>query len=146
MIARGARFCNTLCASGFREDRRLGLIYQGVMTEAGHYSQERASLVFGTCAYCGAKVKGRKVNLPPDHPAPSAEKADAALRSLGYTHCGEIGPADHRREEGTRFADVVGVMCEYWEEYTPLGYREALRPYREGDRRLYCQNEIVGGE
>lgn len=58
-----ARVCNRGCASGFREDRRYGLIYgphavNGVLC----MSREEWSLASRHCAYCGEWVGGR---VPP---------------------------------------------------------------------------------
>ena len=54
----GKRFfaCGSNCASGFKEDRKAGLIY-GAIRDADSkefFNREEASIHFGFCAYCGA--------------------------------------------------------------------------------------------
>jgi len=63
-----ARFCGEPCRSGLHADRCAGAIYAAIRQPEGSYSVERWSLVNCVCAYCGADVPGRALDLPPNWP------------------------------------------------------------------------------
>ena len=55
VFGRKVRAHNAMCADGFREDRKHGLIYSSYNVEGTIMSVEQASLECDFCVYCGKK-------------------------------------------------------------------------------------------